>query len=237
MTSFSHRRWPVVNIHVRLKMPSSNPLSFLRPLYDIAVWQFILMSGYHATSGGESLRNTHIKFTWKMHEVVANFLCKLLEVRAFDHLQSKLLGKEVKSATGNWEVGQMATIKLVEWCQDQWRRKDPRLPRNNVAYSVNEPLTVPWFDNIPVCHRYGVPCPSCRNKLASELPSEMSSARAILSFDDIHENNQNTGDDVNVDEGDNEQGVNAPKEPVNRTASPQMRMQLRSRKRKHIASN
>ena len=131
MTSFSHRRWPVVNIYVRLKMPSSNPLSFLRPLYDIAVWQFILMSGYHATSGGESPRNTHIKFTWKMHEVVANFLCKLLEVRAFDHLQSKLLGEEVKSATGNWEVGQRATTKLVEWCQDQWRRKDPRLPRNN----------------------------------------------------------------------------------------------------------
>ena len=26
-------------------MPSSNPLAFLRPLYDIAVWQFLLMSG------------------------------------------------------------------------------------------------------------------------------------------------------------------------------------------------
>ena len=158
-------------------MPSSNPLSFLRPLYDIAVWQFILMSGYKAISGRESPRNTHIKFTWKMHEVVANFLCKLLEVRAFDHLQSQLLGEEVKSATGNWEVGQIATTKLVEWCQDQWRRKDPRLPGSNAAYSENEPLTIPWFDNIPVCHRCGVPCPSCRNELASELPSEMSTAR------------------------------------------------------------
>ena len=64
-----------------------------------------------------------------MHEVVANFLCKLLEVRAFDHLQSKLLGEEVKAATGNWEVGQRASTKLVEWCQDQWRRKDPCLHR------------------------------------------------------------------------------------------------------------
>ena len=127
-------------------MPPSNPLSLLHPLYDIAVWQFILMSGY--TGGGDS--PTHIKLTWKMHEVVANFLCKLLEVHAFDHLQSKLFDKEVKSATGNWEVGQIATKKLVEWCQDQWRRKDPCLPRSNIAYSVNDPSTVPWFDNIPV---------------------------------------------------------------------------------------
>lgn len=152
-----------------------------------------------------------------MHEVVANFLCKLLEVRAFDHLQSQLLGEEVKSATGNWEVGQIATTKLVEWCQDQWRRKDPRLPGSNAAYSENEPLTIPWFDNIPVCHRCGAPCPSCRNELASELPSEMSTARAILNFDDIHENNQNAGDNENADKNDdergNEQGGNAPKEP------------------------
>lgn len=222
-------------------MPSSNPLSFLRPLYDIAVWQFILMSGYKAISGRESPRNTHIKFTWKMHEVVANFLCKLLEVRAFDHLQSQLLGEEVKSATGNWEVGKIATTKLVEWCQDQWRRKDPRLPGSNAAYFENEPLTIPWFDNIPVCHRCGVPCPSCRNELASELPSEMSTARAILNFDDIHENNQNAGDDENADKNDdergNEQGGNAPKEPEYCPTSPQMRMQLRSRKRKHNASN
>ena len=222
-------------------MPSSNPLSFLRPLYDIAVWQFILMSGYKAISGRESPRNTHIKFTWKMHEVVANFLCKLLEVRAFDHLQSQLLGEEVKSATGNWEVGQIATTKLVEWCQDQWRRKDPRLPGSNAAYSENKPLTKPWFDNSPVCHRCGVPCPSCRNELASELPSETCTAWAILNFDDIHKNNQNAGDDENADKNDdkrgNEQGGNAPKEPEYCPASAQMRMQLRSRKRKHNASN
>jgi len=217
-------------------MPSSNPLSFLRPLYDIAVWQFILMSGnHHATAGGESPRNKHIKFTRKMHEAVANFLCKLLEVRAFNHLQTKLLGEEEKKATGNWQVGESATTKLVEWCQDQWRRKDPRLPRSNAAFAENEPLTVPWFDNIPVCHRCGVPCPSCRIQLGSELPSEMSTARAILNYDDIHENiNQNTDDG-----DDDEQAGNAPNEPEDRTrpASPPSRMQLRSMKRKHDASN
>ena len=45
----------------------------------------------------------------------------------------------------------------------------------------------------------------------------MSTARAILNFDDIHENNQNAGDDENADKNDdergNEQGGNAPKEP------------------------
>lgn len=90
-------------------MPSSNPLSFLRPLYDIAVWQFILMSGnHHATAGGESPRNKHIKFTRKMHEVVANFLCKLLEVRAFNHLQTKLLGEQEKRQL---EIGKLEKVQ------------------------------------------------------------------------------------------------------------------------------
>lgn len=47
-----------------------------------------------------------------------------------------------------------------------------------------------WFNNIPVCHQCWMRSPSCRNELASELPSEMSTARAILSFHDIQENNQ-----------------------------------------------
>ena len=45
----------------------------------------------------------------------------------------------------------------------------------------------------------------------------MSTARAILNFDDIHENNQNAFDNENADKNDdergNEQGGNAPKEP------------------------
>ena len=137
--SFSQWLW-VVSFKI-FKMPSTNSLSFLRPLYDIAVWQFILMRGYHRNPASEE--QPHIKFTWKMHEVVAIFLCKLLEVRAFQHLQSKLLGEEVKSATGNWNVGQRAWTKLVEWCQDQWRRKEPCLPQSYRAYFDNEPSTVP----------------------------------------------------------------------------------------------
>lgn len=210
-------------------MPSTNPLSFLRPLYDIAVWQFILMRGYHRNPAAEE--QPHIKFTWKMHEVVANFLCKLLEVRAFQHLQSKLLGEEVKSGTGNWKVGQRASTKLVEWCQDQWRRKEPCLPQSYRAYFDNEPSTVPWFDNIPVCHRCGVPCPSCRNELASELPSEMSTAWAILCYDDIHDNNQDSGEDEDRDEDGN---VSKEAEGAR---SPHMQMQLRSRKRKQTDAN
>ena len=105
------------------------------------------------------------------------------------------------------------------------------LPQSLAAYFENEPSTVPWFNNIPVCHRCGVPCPSCRNELASELPSEMSTAWAILSFDTIHENNQNSSDDKDDDEDDNENDGNASKEPEERAKSPQIRMQLRSRKR------
>ena len=60
-------------------MPSSNPLSFLRPLYDIAVWQFILMYGVK--------RDKNIIFTWGMHQVVVNFICKLVKMPAFE--QSK----------------------------------------------------------------------------------------------------------------------------------------------------
>lgn len=97
-------------------MPSTNPLSFLCPLYDIAVWQFLLMLGciQRPNEDGEYPSNTHVRFTWRMIEVVANFICKLLELRAFEHLQGQLLDEEAKKATGNWEVGQRASRKLVE---------------------------------------------------------------------------------------------------------------------------
>ena len=32
-----------------------------------------------------------------------------------------------------------------------------------------------------------MPCPSCRDELGSDLPSEMSTAQAIVCFDAIHE--------------------------------------------------
>lgn len=50
-----------------------------------------------------------------------------------------------------------------------------------------------------------VECPvqACRNKLFSELPSEMSTAWAILCYDDIHNNNQDSGEDEASDEDGN----------------------------------
>ena len=84
----------------------------------------------------------HMKFTYCMHVVVANFLCKLLEVQAFNHLQQKVLEIEAMVATGNWVIGEEATKELVQWCQDQWRRKDPYLWESATAYAVNAPLTV-----------------------------------------------------------------------------------------------
>ena len=164
-------------------MPSSNLLSFLRPLYDIAVWQFILMLGFVK----KQRRNTlGLKFTWKMHEVVANFVCKLLDARPFDHLKARMEEEEVKTATEGWKPGERATKRMIEWCQDQWRRKSPAYPKEDCAFSVNEPCTMPWFDNMPVCFNCGVPCPGCRSELSKDLPIEMSMAHALLEFDKIH---------------------------------------------------
>ena len=107
------------------KMPSSNPLAFLRPLYDIAVWQFLLMSGQKS----KRLRTgqpDHVKFTFGMHKVVANFICKLLEFQAFNHLKQKILETEAKQATGNWSVGEQATDQMIHWCQVICRWKCPQ---------------------------------------------------------------------------------------------------------------
>lgn len=164
-------------------MPSSNRLSFLRPLYDIAVWQFILMLGFVK----KQRRNTlGLKFTWKMHEVVANFGCKLLDARPFDHLKARMEEEEVKTATEGWKPGERATKRMIEWCQDQWRRKSPAYPKEDCAFFVNEPCTMPWFDDMPVCFNCGVPSPECRSELSKDLPIEMSMAHALLEFDEIH---------------------------------------------------
>jgi hypothetical protein len=47
-------------------------------------------------------------------------MCKLLNARTFSHLQVNLDDPDIKSATDNWVRGEK---KIVEWCQDQWRRK------------------------------------------------------------------------------------------------------------------
>lgn len=165
-------------------MPSSNRLSFLRPLYDIAVWQFILMLGFVCRKRRTS--RSDLKFTWKMHEVVANFVCKLLDARPFDHLKARMGDEEVKAAKEGWKPGERATKRMIEWCQDQWRRKNPSFPKSDCAYSANEPCTMPWFDDMPVCFNCGVPCPECRTELGLNIPMEMSTAHALLEFENIH---------------------------------------------------
>ena len=83
---------------------------FLRPLYDIAVWQFILMTGYKV----ERRRNERMKFTWKMHNVVANFICKLLDARPFNYFKARMEEEEIKTVTGRWKSGDRATKKMIE---------------------------------------------------------------------------------------------------------------------------
>ena len=121
-----------------------------------------------------------LKFTWKMHEVVANFVCKLLDARPFDHLKARMEEEEVKTATEGWKPGERATKRMIEWCQDQWRRKSPAYPKEDC------PCTMPWFDDMPVCFNCGVPSPECRSELSKDLPIEMSMAHALLEFDEIH---------------------------------------------------
>jgi len=162
---------------LRLKMPSSNPLSFLRPLYDIAVWKFILMRQY----GGKD------PFTWRMHALVASFLCKLLEMSTFSHLQEKLLDDETKQSLGNWKLGDKPTDRLIGWCQDQWRRKKFNLKEEmkSGVYS-SEPATISWSEDIPLCFNCCTPCPSCREELKNDIPREFMTANAILAMEEAN---------------------------------------------------
>ena len=166
----------------------------------------------------------HLKFTWKMHEVVANFVCKLLEARAFDHLKVKMEEEEAKSASDGWTPGQRATKKLTEWCQDQWRRKKPVFPTTCDAFAENVPCTMPWFvdSQMPVCFNCGVPCPECRNELGLAVPVEMSTARAILDFAQIHPENEG------ADESNNGQ-----QESMEGSTEGSTRMTLRSSRKKN----
>ena len=220
-----------LGIHV-LIMPSSNPLSFLRPLYDIAVWQFLLMFGC-VSQRERTGQSDHVKFTYGMHEVVANFLCKLLEVQAFNHLQQKVVESEAKVATGNWVIEELATKELVQWCQDQWRRKNPCLRENATAYAVNVPLTVAWLDNIPLCYNCGIPCPYCREELGKEVSTEMSTIRALLSYDDIHASTtgeEDEGDPIAIEFGPETESEEVPARDSDKPQTPNPRMRLRPRK-------
>lgn len=152
-----------------IEMPRSNHLPFWRPLYDIAVWQFILMTGNKAK----------VKFTYNVHKVVANFLCKLLETRPLSHLKEKMMDEEVKAKTDNWMPRERATGKLTESCQDQWRRKELCYPSTDTAYSVNDHALVRWHASL---FQLWGPLPWMQDRTRLEIPEEMSTANAILNF-------------------------------------------------------
>ena len=79
------------------------------------------MLGFQVSKDERRRNKTDLKFTWQMPKIVANFLCKLLESKPFDHLKARTEEEEVRAATEGWKVGMQATKKMVEWCQDQWR--------------------------------------------------------------------------------------------------------------------
>ena len=169
-------------------MPSGS-LCILRPLYDIAVWQFLLMGEFTRTCGQKRgpEEGNKIILSFRVQEIVANSMCRLLEVRAFAHLQDDLDKPNIRAATGDWKVGEKATKKLVEWCQDQWRRKKPVLPIQLGTPVVAEPMCAPLFGaEMPLCHRCGTPCPECREELGQEIPAELSSALSVMDYEHRH---------------------------------------------------
>ena len=150
-----------------------------------------------------------MKFTYKMHKVVANFVCKLLETRPFNHLKEKMMEEEVKDFKDNWVPGDKATGKLVEWCQDQWRRKQPCYPKSDHAYALNEPSTLPWFVDLLVCFNCGTPCPKCKTELGSEIPEELTTVNALLNFEQMPQ--IDVTDEVDCSEEENSAQVSSQK--------------------------
>ena len=186
-------------------------LAFLRPLYDIAVWQFILMGGCSKEEKGPG----KMTLSFAAQELIAGLMCKLLEAEAFKLLRQKVETVE-GSVIGNWKVGEKPTKKLVEWCQDQWRRKQPDLPAGPCRYAIGKPLCVPLFGKaMPLCHRCGTPCPDCCVELGHCIPAELSSAYAVLEV-----SNGDSEDKENMDQNDDDQFPATP--------SPPSRMKLRS---------
>lgn len=51
------------------------------------------------------------------------------------------------------------------------------------------------LSNIPLCFKCGTPCPTWREELEKALPMEMSLARALLSYDEIHPSAEQQGED------------------------------------------
>lgn len=137
----------------------------------------------------------------------------------------------VTKATGGWKLGRKATKELAEWCQDQWRRKQPVLPKLKVLRSH---MCVPLFSEcLPLCYNCGTPCPECSHELGHGLPSELQTAMAIQQYGDIHiqnEGDEEREEDVNSEltQNDEEMSESDATELLEQSLP---RMRLRSRKR------
>lgn len=183
-------------------MPSGK-LSFLRPLYDIAVWQFCIQSnftkkGLKKEKTSKTLSDGKPVLSFGMQECIANMICKLLSTPTFEYLLEKFTSEDAKKAAGGWTPGSPATLKLTEWCQDQWRRKQPVLPNSQV---VRSHMCIPLFsESVPLCYRCSIPCADCCQDLELNIPPELSTAQAILKdYQDVHsdhESEESEGEDV-----------------------------------------
>lgn len=136
----------------------------------------------------EKLADGKPVLSFDMQMKVANIMCKLITTPTFDHLMPKMETEDVKKATGGWAPGCKATKQLGEWCQDQWRRKQPVLPKSKVQKSY---LCTPLFsESLPLCYSCGTPCPECCEELGHGLPPELQTAIAIKDYEQIHEHAQ-----------------------------------------------
>ena len=97
---------------------------------------------------------------------------------------------------------------------------------------MHDLATVPWFDNIPLCHRCEVPCPSYRDELASDLPLELSAAQAIVCFDAIDEDQDLP---VDLDNDNDDDGLTSSKDEEPPLHASPMQVRLTKRKEKRTA--
>ena len=156
-------------------MPAGS-LHFLRPLYDIARWQYLLMSG-KCTTGQRIIKK--VKMVQREHEIIAQFLCKLLSLPCYDHLIESLDGSEdTKQACGYWKVGERPTKNLVRWYQDQWRRMRPILNYNKARFPASSTSVRPSL-RLPCCHMCGALCQECAQEIGGEIPRNEMECRIL----------------------------------------------------------
>lgn len=147
-------------------MPAGS-LHFLRPLYDIARWQYLLMSG-KCTADLEKV--CKLKVFDREHEIIAYFLCKLLSLPAYEHLTEQLQNEGAQKASNRWRVGDKPTDALIRWCRDQWRRMPP-IVNYDRAREVSSP-TVIRPSGLPCCHLCGAICENCAEDMGKPIPPD-----------------------------------------------------------------